>query len=996
MFLGCRAGEQPQVPEEETQQVGQARRSAARWVFHPVARQRVTGRLRLADGELLVDRGGSRWWIAEGKAPEPSPWSASEPLVHVVREGRRFAFVGSSGRVLLSREPLGPFTDVRRPPQPWLRAAAFERLVIGISASGRLHRSGDLGKSWERLSTQGAFFSGIAFDARGRALALGVPERWYLASAEGRDFRPLVVDPVGPRHLSAPGGDVTIEGTLSDFTLEGESFVRRRGPPTQLERTGQLPEHASAEALRSDRLAYGHEVVGVRPVAERHGWKIVRGVWGAPLEAQEESPTFSCSSPRVVASRYGEVIACRTKAKEKARWELRWRKDGETKFESVPPLVSTGSEEPLFSLSGQGTLAIGGVCSGQPPDGECRRRGLFLARRDEESFEAVPLPGADELAAISFMGTKEVLFAMSRRAKDGHVLLLRIDLKTPKVPQIIDLTRELHLEHKPAQLRLLPGRRDLMGVMIGHSHGISLATLTAEGTFLTRGQAPAGAMAVHGAGARFVGVDPGDRILWESLDGGTTWASSMLPRDPCGEGKSSCDVALACIPAGCAIGRELTRVGWGTTEEDSLSKHEVSIGSPGRFETSLLIRCKGKNTNWEALEGIQAFPGAGDAALGDADWAQIEADWSDGTVRFIRAHRGAAQVSRQQALGPVSDPRRYALHVSHQIEGTAAVRYKTPDQEQGERFLSDIQVAWDNRVTHVVGHGRLQQRVENRSGDYGSGQGNLAEAHPGLVSVAGAGLYLRLHRKVSPQDPTYFFVGDRVVQLGHVNWPKAIVDQDDSEFVRVGGQHMPLLFSPSRSAVTFRVGGKNEGRFLSARLLALESDDPRLAQGVSIGYRGDRLGFISQFANPDGSTWSAYFAELGGPHGLLPARPVPLKADLGQGLRPCSEQERKETPRVVAPDFPGPSPRVIVSAANLERRELSTGRAVLHGSPEQPCVAAWEAGMRNSTSRKGPKVHVLILPRAERLDGWVFRAVRGIERRPEVTAMPLTCQEERL
>ena len=58
--------------------------------------------------------------------------------------------------------------------------------------------------------------------------------------------------------------------------------------------------------------------------------------------------------------------------------------------------------------------------------------------------------------------------------------------------------------------------------------------------------------------------------VWESLDGGATWApAGLLPVDLCG-GDEQCDVPVQCAPEACVIGHQLTRLGWGGQADEGL------------------------------------------------------------------------------------------------------------------------------------------------------------------------------------------------------------------------------------------------------------------------------------------------------------------------------------------------------------------------------------------------------------------------------------------
>jgi hypothetical protein len=69
---------------------------------------------------------------------------------------------------------------------------------------------------------------------------------------------------------------------------------------------------------------------------------------------------------------------------------------------------------------------------------------------------------------------------------------------------------------------------------------------------------------------------------------------------------------------------------------------------------------------------------------------------------------------------------------------------------------------------------------------------------------------------------------------------------------------------------------------------------------------------------------------------------VPTELDLPSQPTPCSAAERAASARLVARGYPGARHPVVVSDAIEPPRSLLSGDAVLHGSRQSPCAAAFE------------------------------------------------------
>jgi hypothetical protein len=121
---------------------------------------------------------------------------------------------------------------------------------------------------------------------------------------------------------------------------------------------------------------------------------------------------------------------------------------------------------------------------------------------------------------------------------------------------------------------------------------------------------------------------------------------------------------------------------------------------------------------------------------------------------------------------------------------------------------------------------------------------------------------------------------------------------------------------------------------------------------------------------------------------------VPLKSNLGAAPRACSDAMRRTTPRIVAPTFPGPTPRLRVTQGELDVARFVLDGAVLHGTPDEACLAAWSGQPAPDAERRGA-AGVLLLPAETGLGGWVFIEKDELRSSGGYDAWPLSCELRR-
>jgi hypothetical protein len=107
-------------------------------------------------------------------------------------------------------------------------------------------------------------------------------------------------------------------------------------------------------------------------------------------------------------------------------------------------------------------------------------------------------------------------------------------------------------------------------------------------------------------------------------------------------------------------------------------------------------------------------------------------------------------------------------------------------------------------------------------------------------------------------------------------------------------------------------------------------------------YRSGVVGVIAQVLDPMADRGVSFFLPFTGNARLGATAPLPTQLDLGDSPQPCSDAQRSGSARVHAPYMAGTRHPVVVRTPSGSHT-LLTGRAILHGTPTQPCVAAWHA-----------------------------------------------------
>lgn len=972
--------EQEQLPAE----AAASQREAAAWLYFPGQAAPLVAELKWGEDERLVlDERGTRWLVLSASSREegapvrgvPALSGAGEALSAVWREGKEFVFLAQSGAVYRSAEPLGDWEKVILPPQPFIQALRWGEELLALSAGGELFRSRTGGRSWEREEVP-AFFSQLYPQPGGELLALGTPEQWWMKARGEQKWRSLSLPSVGPsgRAFLSEGG-ASVVGMQGNWAWQADGW-RQLDSSAEVQEALHVPYFATAEALTQGDAGWldGRFYRLMQKVNEQGElrWSLLVGEWTEPLWVGRPLPDLMhCWSMRLAVTHRHLTVSCqmRTEKESSPPWEI-WRSEDEGRsWRRLPLHFRASPEELLFVSHASGTLAWGRICPPEASEAGCAGRGAYFY--DEREARLAPVPSATRLVASQMLFLDAQTLALGgqgvqRSSLRPQQLVLRAPLRpdAKRRVQVMDVAQQLRLPpgRTVRKMDLIRGAGEELFVSVYLQAGIRILQLDKNGDLQSEGWAPEGAQAVSGGGGALVGLDPQRARVWESQTGGLSWSESALPRDLCEPSQKECKSSLVCEEAGCLLGERWARVGWGKSEPllSAEPLHSVEKTSPrSRRKDSFICERVGEE---EDLSALSALPGLADAAWGESAWIQAESRAELGQAWVVAAPRKQSQLKREELFPPLQIPRSQQLVLVEQLEGTVAFRFPTPQKKSDTLHISGVDIAWSNQATGARGQAVWKDEIELRVPTHLSWQG-LAPDFPAFASISGEGVYVRWTASEPKREPLYFFTGDQVELLPARSGGLQPGAQPGG-VTRVGRENVVFSWHPAAQKIVLQTSaaGLQSTPFSLAPPYVQEH---QLQTQQALTYQGSTLGIFTAWWGEKGPH-RAYFIPWSVPLRGEEARAVPLLADLPEQPVFCDAKQRDHTPRVLAPEMPGESARFSWLNESGERESWELSRALLQGTPEAPCVAAWE-GTRQSS---GVSQRVLVLGEGEL--SWLF------------------------
>lgn len=926
-----------------------------------------------------------------------------------------FIFVGASGVSYEASSPVGPFFRSTAPLEPLASVTSAGSVILGIRRDRGLLRSEDAGATWRPVgssrSQNSPRFVSVALGGSGNGLALAVPEELFETHDAGQSFAPLAVRSVGAFALERlPDGSLGVSSALGPFRYRPgarEPLESMKGTVFAPSSDLKAPRGPDAQALSEGRAATTSDSYFELGLRNRAAWQLTRGPLTGPFTSRELPELSACRAVRLAAFEHSLRVACFRAGAEAATQSIElWRSDDGGQSLYVEERALSGNLAGFrMALGAEGALLFAGVCPlpgapvGCAPQGIGRRVPLLRKpsgvgasapkRHEASAFAMAPAATpslADTALALAFSLDGRIAYAVARRNKGGGlgVFVSRdggrsFEAQELNLPQGDGSGGDERWESSAAGVRvdaLVPAEDGTVGLVVSRYRSRVWLVLDEAGRVLSVARPPDSRAVLAVAGSRALAVSPSNNDVWESLDGGASFRSlPRLPIDLC-PSESGCEVSVACAPSGCAIGSELSRLGWGGHGDDDVWTQPTLAPAPVDYSVPRLktpIACSLDASAWQGLAHASEFPSAREAAIGKAHWF-VSAQDSDRAAVFVWVASGTGniRVERQVLLPPTDRGRSFALYVSDQVEGVAALRYQVPEVSGVARLLG-LELGWINLLEGRTRRVAVGDGGPYAPGDFSRGARGLQVANPALLSIAEGGIYLRLHQAAADNQPTQFFDGQRVENIPAVAWPTLGVRGTHSEMAHVEGQHVPLLLIGRGSGVVrarIQAGQQELDAFASG---ALDPARFGLTQTSNIAYVGSRAGqVIETFDSASAQARAQLFPFRAGGAVLDPPVDVPTQLSMADRVERCSPSAEATTPRIVAAPYPGTRHPVIVSDGGDTPQAFLTGYAVMHGTPATPCVSAFDGEPVVPDGVAAPKTSVL-LPLGDLSRAYLFR-----------------------
>jgi hypothetical protein len=985
--------------------------SPATWRYHPNEPSRLQARVDLGKGALLLaGRRGERWLFdASSGRLEASAELAPEDVIAILRDGDKFGFIGKSGTSYESDTPLGPFLGSSAPLFPLSEVAAGSGAILAVRRDQRLARSSDGGRTFELVGPEGQAFVDVEIDRDGRALALSVPETLWESKDSGATFTKLDVpaSAVFTLEHDIDGKQIKTNGALGTFVwAQGGGFEAPSASEPALPSDVRAPLGPDAGAMADGRASLTESgYIEIRAFGKRAGdFQLLRGAFGERLETQPLPEAKGCAAVRFASFERFAYLACFRDGADSStnRVELFASANHGRSFTREHGTLEARAASFRMAVGRGGALLVMGACPPFEQGAGCRPSGVLFREageakrppvkaatkkgakgaRAEAPFGVSALPSLSEPLAIAFGSDGRVAFVAGTTTKsDSLALYVSNDQGRSFELRELDSVDPRVLDDSARVDALSPAEDGTVALIVNRRRP-GLIVLDEQGRVLSASTPPDDAL-VGAAGLRALAVAPeGDRV-WESLDGGVTWEpAGKLPTALCAPDRE-CEAPLRCAGAGCVVAGEFSRVGWGRSGGSDLDLvAPVQPVETGGLERRLRtpIACTLSSEAWRLLPGVVEPPGADDAAMGDAAWFAAAQDPSTASAVVFHGRGGVRpRVDTVTLFPPASRPSDFALAMLPQIEGAAALRYVVPTEASKNAHITRLEVAWDNLFEGRVLRGRIADAGAMQPGDYEGGAPFASRALPDLLSIAEGGLYLRLHAKAGERQPTFFFDGKTVTELPAFEWPPTVVRAGRGEMAHIGGTHLFLKIL-GRGAALVRAstqGGRQEFAGYTLGLLSPSQFGVTELGGISYVKGGAALHLETLDDAGRFSRARLFPLRANGP-AVDAAIPAPTQLDLEPRPAPCPAGERSATARVVTHYSPGTRHPVIVSDAVDPPRSMITSGAVLHGTPDSACAAAFEIepvvvpGDPNASSTERALVLLDDLEHA-----WLFRPAQG-------------------
>lgn len=582
---------------------------------------------------------------------------------------------------------------------------------------------------------------------------------------------------------------------------------------------------------------------------------------------------------------------------------------------------------------------------------------------------AVPALRKLPVGLVASADGQSVLMLGARTKGDSLVVFFSDDrgrtFRSTEVEGLKAVVREFATDREPLRIDSVGAGEDGYIAVAIHNqsnHQRRLLVVDEAGQIVNLGQPPDPEAHVSGVGLHALAYSPSTHEVWESVDGGVTWATmGRSPATACiHQDARQCQPTVACHRTGCVLADRMSRIGWrGQVADDAaiptqLFSRRVRQGATPKVPISCVFP---PDQDWVTLPSGRS-PSASQSVLGTTAWYTFAAGQSNVTLFAAPMQRGGRLKRRQlfPALRGASAPKLYS---TLQIEGVAALRSTGGKAE----------VAWANLIEEVTPKAELPARFAGRLRVHSS------NGEPDLVSIASGGLFARAGKS----DPTYFIDSRSKQRTRLPSLPGANV-AGRSEMVRADGESIAVRLVGGGAGIVRSRLRDGQWRSDAATVGLIDPAPYALRQRFDIAYIGERAGYhLMHHEAAEPMAWLFPFS--GGAEVFAETIDVPNQSNLAPSPGPCSAEVRRQTPRLVVPPERSTRHPVIVTDSSEPIGTMLTDDAVLFGTRERPCVAMFEAiPVQRSGSER---LQALVSPH-ERGQSWLFRQTSSssLEYRP--------------
>lgn len=877
---------------------------------------------------------------------------APEALVELVQWRGTYGFVGESGTIHVSRTPIGPFVRRIPPPEPLVRVRSTGGAVLAVTGTGRLLRYTDEA-GYQRVDLGDVHAMDVAVAPAGRALVLAAPEALFTTEDAGVTFKRADAPSIGVQRIAySTNGSFLVEGLFRSLGWDP------RGEPALSPTAERIVEPQRYVAVRAARTGSASFVTSGRAaldgdrywevsVGDSGDWTLYRGKLDGPL-AQiplRDVPGREETSNVLIAARDKHVaIALLQWTGNGTRMDLRVSHDSGATFGPSTSLAMSELSPMGMAVSLEGSVLLTGTCLAKPaadvdvdPTGELARcdGGPLLLRADAAPAPPrSPVLAGPALTPAYSLDGRSAYFLVSAQGGDNLAMYVSHDGGASFAERSLDVdTGDTRATFAIAnETALTVSENGTVGMVLEASGDVSGAvyvTADADGMNVQIGELPEAGAIAGGFGERVIAItrvgraDLDEAPLSESLDGGKTWHDAPSPRTLRDNYYRRGDVV--CSAAGCVIGDDLTRIGWGAGRDLSVP-FDPPKPEPPPSTLRATIACEPRaGSKWTRVENIAddgLFPDESDAARGTSAWMRTTVDPETGEISAVgaslpEAPGGESRVAKKRLLGPIPRDARWALAMRPQIEGVSLARVALPGPRElesrapwiGQR-VKNLEVAWENLEEGSTGHGQIPDAGAFDPTSIALTRGRYVQLVMAMLSVSPKGMFVR--GRGANRDTFFVDTAGKVRSFQFPEWPPELLGGSrlsagdavnvDGTFVANADVYSSI---PTAPEILFLMrppapDAKPDAPWTPwATLLGPGTDYPQHRfSRTDWTYDGPYLAVWTLHTASDTAYAAAWMRRIQADGTLSAPQRVPTPYDLGRTPRACTAAEHKTLPRL--------------------------------------------------------------------------------------------------